>query len=134
MKNPKALLLTITLSLIAASTLSAQALVGAWTYGNTSSPDSSGTGILVFLDNGVYFQAESENTDDAPGGSTGMERGTYTWTSNTLTIVSTDTDTNGDNGLGDLVGMGGSSLSLVSPAPVISSGRGLSGIPKPPAQ
>ncbi len=110
MKLSTTFLLTACLSLITTATVSAQSLVGAWTYGNTASPDSSGTGVLVFLDNGIYFQAESDNTNDAPGGSTGIERGTYTWASNVLTILTTDTDTNGDNGLGDLAGGAGQGL------------------------
>lgn len=106
MKNLKTLILTTALALAAASTLSAQAIVGAWTFGNTSSPGATNTGIFVFLDNGVFFQAEDVN--DGGGGSDGMERGTYSWNSgtNVLTINTVPTDTNGDVGVGDLAGGG----------------------------
>lgn len=98
---------TLLLALI--NPVRAQSLVGAWTYGNTASPTSSGTGTFIFLSNGVYFHAESENTADAANGQNGMERGTYTWDSGTgsLTLNSVAANTNGDWGLSS-VGTGNS--------------------------
>jgi len=73
-------------------------IVGAWSFGNTATPGSVNTGVLVFLSNGVYFQAEEVN--DGDGGSTGMERGTYTWNSVTgATSFSTSIDNNGTVGM-----------------------------------
>jgi hypothetical protein len=104
MKIRSALLLSALASVLTVSNLHAQAIVGAWTYGNTASPTSSGTGTFVFLANGVYFHAESENTADAANGQNGMERGTYTWNTSTsdLTLNSVSVNTNGGWGLSDL--------------------------------
>ncbi|MEP2775627.1 MAG: hypothetical protein ABJQ29_03340 [Luteolibacter sp.] len=56
----------------------------------------SNTGVLVFLDNGIYFHAEVDGVND------GMERGTYNWNPGTGVLASTQAvDTNGDNGLSD---------------------------------
>jgi len=55
-------------------------IVGAWRICNNealSSGSSLSTGVLVFLDNGIYFHAEVTGGD--PDGPSGMERGTYTW-------------------------------------------------------
>ncbi len=102
MKKSKACLLSVILALSSFASVSAQSIVGAWTYGNTAAPDSAGTGLLVFLSNGVYFHAESENTADAMNGVNGMERGTYTWNSGTGVFTASDiVNTNGSWGLSD---------------------------------
>jgi hypothetical protein len=69
-------------------------IVGGWRICDNAHSD---TGVLVFLDNGTYFHAE---VDTATG--SGMERGTYNWSSSTetLTINSTAVDTNHEIGLG----------------------------------
>jgi Flp pilus assembly protein TadG len=93
-------LLLAACTLLAVCSASAQAIIGAWTYGNTASPTSAGTGAFVFLPNGVYFHMESENTADAANGQNGMERGTYTWNSGTGAFsASTLVNTNGQWGL-----------------------------------
>ncbi|MFT5881610.1 MAG: hypothetical protein ACI9FG_000095 [Crocinitomicaceae bacterium] len=71
----------------------ANAIVGGWRICNSS---NTNTGILVFLDNGIYFHAEVD-----PGDGSGMERGTYTWNSTTdsLVITSTPVNTNTEIGL-----------------------------------
>jgi hypothetical protein len=71
----------------------ADAIVGGWRICDNASND---TGILIFLDNGVYFHAEVDPVDGS-----GMERGTYTWNSGTetLTINSTPVDINNQIGL-----------------------------------
>ncbi|HEY9250668.1 MAG TPA: PEP-CTERM sorting domain-containing protein [Rariglobus sp.] len=100
MTSIKALFVSASLALLPAHSIQAQAIVGAWTYGNTATPDSGGAGVLVFLANGAYFHAESENTDGAEGGANGMERGTYTWNAGTGAFTSaTAVDTNGEWGL-----------------------------------
>lgn len=102
MKKPKACLLSVLLALSSFASVSAQSIVGAWTYGNTAAPDSAGTGLLVFLSNGVYFHAESDNTADAMNGMNGMERGTYTWNSGTGAFTAAViVNTNGSWGLSD---------------------------------
>lgn len=89
-------------ALLAIAQLRAQSIVGAWTYGDTASPTSAGTGVFVFLANGVYFHAESENTADAANGTDGMERGTYTWNSSSGAFTaSTIVNTNGGWGLSE---------------------------------
>jgi hypothetical protein len=60
----------------------------------------SNTGVLVFLDNGIYFHAESDGAEQ------GMERGTYTWNSTTGELTASQVvDTNGTIGLSDPIGM-----------------------------
>ena len=90
----KRLLLAAALCLMAASTLSAQAIVGAWYVGDTSSGDSD---VLVFFSNGYYMHMN----DDDTGGLDGYERGTYTWSgvNGTSFTVMAIADINGDNGL-----------------------------------
>jgi hypothetical protein len=97
-------------ALLAVCSASAQALVGAWTYGNTASPTSTGTGAFVFMSNGVYFHMESDNVDDAANGQNGMERGTYTWNPGTglFTLNSLAVNTNGQWGLSHGLGVGNS--------------------------
>jgi len=103
-------LLLAAFALLAVCSASAQAIVGAWTYGDTAAPTSAGTGAFVFLPNGVYFHMESENLDDAANGQNGMERGSYTWNSGTnlFTLNSVDVNTNGEWGLSDDPGPGNS--------------------------
>ena len=94
-------------------------IVGAWSFGNTLTPGSVNTGVLVFLDHGVYFHAEEVN--DGDGGSTGMERGTYTWNSVTgATTLSTTVENNGDVGMstidsGATFSVSGSTLTITNP-------------------
>lgn len=96
----RSLLLTAALACSLVSMAHAQAIIGAWSYGDTLTPGTEGTGVIVFLDNGVYFHAESENTDDAENGHNGMERGTYTWDSGTGAFTSnTIVNTNGQWGM-----------------------------------
>ncbi len=68
-------------------------IVGGWRICDNA---DSNTGILIFLDNGVYFLAEVDPVDG-----NNMERGTYSWNSSTedLTINSTPVDTNHNVGL-----------------------------------
>jgi len=125
-------LLLVIFSLPATSKLHGQAIVGAWSFGNTASPDADGTGLLVFLANGAYFHLESENTD--PNGMNGMERGTYTWHAGTGAFTATNAmDTNGQWGLnpdtpttitisGDTMDIDGFSLSRVTGAsPIVGA-------------
>ena len=90
--------------LLAAIPATAQSLIGAWTYGDTSSPTSTGTGVFVFLSNGAYFHAESDNTDDGANGMDGVERGTYSYNdgTGTFTFNSNAVNTNGGWGLSDM--------------------------------
>ena len=83
----------------------ASPLVGAW--GNCSTaPDTSS--VIVYLGNGVYFQAQ----DGPPGDPTahdGIEHGTYAWNQATGVLTSSRTpapyvDTNGMYGLSDIPG------------------------------
>jgi len=74
------------------------ALVGGWSFGDTLNPGSDNTGVVVFLSNGCYFQAQEVN--DSGGGSHGMERGTWTWDMSTgATTFNAIVDTNGETGL-----------------------------------
>lgn len=114
----------LALALISAVQVSAQSLVGAWTYGNTAAPAANGTGVIVFLSNGVYFHAESENIADADAGQNGMERGTYSWDAgtSTFTLQSLAVNTNGGWGLSDL-GAGGSMTVTVAGGTLTADGE-----------
>jgi hypothetical protein len=108
MRYSKLILLFAALLLAPTARLSAQAIVGAWSYGDTASTDSSSTGVFVFLSNGVYFHAESAASD--ANGQTGMERGTYSWDSVTdiFTLHSIIANSDGQWGLSHDPGPGGS--------------------------
>ena len=82
--------------LSAVMTLTPQAIVGAWQFGN-GAPGASG--LLVFQANGIYFHAEDIDSTE-PSESDGMERGTYTWNSGSGAFsATTPVDTNGEIGL-----------------------------------
>ncbi|VGO13825.1 hypothetical protein PDESU_02382 [Pontiella desulfatans] len=70
-------------------------IVGSWVIGDPTTED---TVALTFLTNGTYFLTH-DSTDGFSGG-LGMERGTYTWDSETGAFSRTVTvDTNGEGGL-----------------------------------
>jgi hypothetical protein len=74
-----------------------QAIVGAWTFGDTASP-AGGSGVLIFYANGYYMHIEIP--DDPNGAAPGFERGQYNWDANTgLLTFKTLLDTNGEIGL-----------------------------------
>lgn len=69
------------------------AIVGSW---HIPGQDAN----LTFLADGSYYH--SEESDDEPDSTTGIERGTYTWNSGTGALSATPlTDTNGNIGLSD---------------------------------
>jgi hypothetical protein len=77
-------------------------IVGAWTLGNPALANDSG--VVVFLPNGVYFEAEDGDSASDPSGHDGIEHGTYAW--NPITGLMTSSrapapyvDTNGEWGL-----------------------------------
>ena len=80
-------------------------IVGAWSFGNAALADSSG--VVVFLPNGVYFEAEDGESSPVTGdprGHDGIEHGTYAWNPTTGLTTSSRTpapyvDTNGEWGL-----------------------------------
>lgn len=125
MKKISALLLAAS-TLLAAVSLPAQAIVGAWSFGDTTTDDS---GVLVFFSNGIYFHVE--DTID-PSGNDGYERGTWAWDginghSFTVTGIS---DYNGDIGLSTL-NAATTTLSIVGDSFVFGNpdGEGGSGDP-----
>lgn len=79
--------------------LTPQEIVGAWQFGDGAAGDS---GVLIFQANGTYYHAQDLAADDEPFARDGMERGTYTWNSDTGAFGSNvQVDTNGDIGLSD---------------------------------
>ena len=71
---------------------SSNPLVGGWRICNNT---SATPGVLVFLENNLYFHAEVNDGD--PSGADGMERGTYTWDALTSALTTTRAvDTNGE--------------------------------------
>lgn len=94
-------LLLAAFALLAVCSVSAQALVGAWSFGDTTTDDS---GVVVFFSNGYYVHVGDTTNDALPSGFDGYERGTYTWngvngTAFTATAIA---DTNGDTGLSSI--------------------------------
>jgi FG-GAP-like repeat len=74
-----------------------QAIVGAWTRGDTTQP--SGWAVLVFFANGYYMHIAPNDVGD-PTSADGFERGQYTWNAATGELVAhTLLDTGGDSGL-----------------------------------
>lgn len=90
-------------------------LTGSWYINN-----SSGIAVLTFISDGNYIQAEDIVSD--PCAVDGMEKGTYTSTSNTITIANPlSADTNGCGGLSDSLGtsisyaISGNQLTITGP-------------------
>ena len=86
----------------------ASPIVGAWRQGNWATADNSG--VVVFLPNGVYFEATDTSTGE-PGYLDGIEHGTYAWNPTTGVLTSSRTpppyvDTDGQSGLSDADGSG----------------------------
>ncbi len=83
----------------------ASPIVGAWSLGDAQVPNASG--VVVFMPNGVYFEAEDGDSTPAtgdPSGHDGIEHGTYTWNPTTGLMTSSRSpapyvDTNGEWGL-----------------------------------
>lgn len=80
-------------ALLAVCSASAQTLVGAWSFGDTSTNDS---GVLVFFNNGSYFHIENANVAIAQEHD-GFERGSYSWSgvNGTTFTIAPNRDTNG---------------------------------------
>ena len=97
MKFFKTCILCTLFSLLAISQASAQAIVGAWSFGDTTKEEGS---VIVFFANGCFIQIQNAKAGDAPHGVDGFERGTYTWNpatgAFTFAILQ---DLNGDYGL-----------------------------------
>jgi hypothetical protein len=72
----KFVILCAWLSLLAASAVSAQSIVGAWSGGDTT---KEGSGVMVFFANGSFYYIENVPRSEAPYGVPGYERGTYAW-------------------------------------------------------
>ena len=73
-------------------------LVGSWVMGDSTTFDSV---MLTFLANGTFFLSH----DGVAGDGRGMERGTYTWNTNTgIFVANVTVDTNNDAGLSDPIG------------------------------
>ncbi len=83
----------------------ASPIVGAWSFGNPAVANDSG--VIVFLPNGVYFEAEDGDSTPGtgdPSGHDGIEHGTYAWNPITGLLTSSRApapyvDTNGEWGL-----------------------------------
>ena len=75
-------------------------LVGAWQFGDGA---ADGSGVVVFLPNGVYFHGEDTVADGSDVD--GMECGTYTWNESTGALTATPiVGTNGEIGLSHPIG------------------------------
>lgn len=81
----------------------ADSIVGTWLIPTGSGGSVSGT--LSFFADGSYIHGEGPNLD--PNSYPGVERGTYSWNSVTgaLTVNSIVTDTGGESGLSNPVGL-----------------------------
>ncbi len=67
MKIAKAFLLCTLLSLLAVAQASAQAIVGAWSFGGIDTT-KEGAAVFVFLANGCFYYIENVAKSEAPGG------------------------------------------------------------------
>jgi Ca2+-binding RTX toxin-like protein len=74
-------------------------LVGSWVA--TGAGDANSTLVVTFLANGTFMLAEDGDPVADPNGTDGMERGTYTWSSETgsFAVTSMTVNTNGEWGL-----------------------------------
>ena len=122
MKNLKSLLLPAALALLAVCSASAQTIVGAWRFGDTTTDDS---GVLVFFGNGTYFHIEDTTPGAGPSGFDGFERGTYSWsgTNGTSFTATPINDTNGDIGISSI--FSGTTLSISGNSFVFTDADGL---------
>lgn len=101
---------------LAAGQLSAQSIVGAWSFGNTATADS---GVIVFFSNQTYFHIENS----ANSANDGFERGAWTWggTNGDAFTVTVDNDTNDDVGLSTIdpastkLSISGNTLTMIDP-------------------
>jgi hypothetical protein len=92
-------------SLVASRVTGTSPIVGAWSFGNPAVANDSG--VVVFLPNGVYFEAEDGDSTPGtgdPSGHDGIEHGTYSWNATTGLMTSSRApapyvDTNGEWGL-----------------------------------
>ncbi len=109
----KTCVLCVLFGLFGASPVLAESIVGAWTNSGVDTT-AEGASVVVFLDNGYYFQIQNAKAADAPHAVDGFERGTYTWNPTTGAFsVTTLLDTNGDAGLSGLNGVSGVTIAVV---------------------
>src|SRR5436190_12858246 len=103
MKFFKAGLVGILFGLLTASHAGAQAIVGAWTGGIST---SEGAFVVIFFADSFFVQIDNVTPLDAPGAFDGFERGTYSWDPLTGAFISaTIQDLNGDAGYSRLNGL-----------------------------
>jgi PEP-CTERM motif len=120
MKIHATLALLIVTLLTTATSLRAQAIVGAW---RTSVTNTEGTAVLVFFSNGYYVLISDALASEGPSGYDGYERGTYTWsgTNNTAFTATPIADADGDVGLSSInnstskLSISGNALSIIDP-------------------
>jgi hypothetical protein len=116
-KSTRSLLLAAS-ALLAVCSASAQAIIGAWSFGDTSAQDSGVVVLFSHNSTNVYFQIENSST-----GTDGFERGTWAWneTNGTAFTASVDNDTNDDIGLSSInplttkLSLSGDTLTLIDP-------------------
>ncbi len=128
MKIFRTVMVSLALAFAATGTAHAQTIVGAWSFGDTTTDDS---GVLIFLNNGIYFHIEDTTAASGPTGFDGYERGTYSWSgvNGTSLTFNTLTDTNGDIGASSIYS--GATLSITGNSFVIGNPDGLGGTSDP---
>lgn len=96
MKNRSLLLVTVLVCGLV-SKIHAQAIVGAWTFGDTTGDES---GVLVFFSNGSYVHIEDAAPVYSPGSVDGFERGTFNWSGVNGTLMTSTQAVDTNNGAG----------------------------------
>ncbi len=99
-------------------------LAGAWSFGDASGENS---GIVMFLNNGTFFQIEDVNSEDP--NPDGFERGEYVWDRNTGAFeFEVLVDTNGSVGLSGLDTL--NSIVVSGNSITLTDGNGAQVLPK----
>ncbi|MFT6436106.1 MAG: hypothetical protein ACJAVI_004163 [Candidatus Azotimanducaceae bacterium] len=80
-------------------------IFGTWFFDETPGVGAAGGPVvLMFLPNGQYMMGQDGDSVSDPSGQDGLEIGTYTFDGAELGITSVFLDTNGEWGLGDVLG------------------------------
>ena len=84
---------------------SATDILGSWFFEEVPEPGvAGGPVVFMFLPNGQFLMGQDGDSVSDPNGQDGLEIGTYTYDGSSLGVTSILLDTNGEWGLGDVLG------------------------------
>lgn len=99
----------------------AQDIAGSWVPAGQNMREE-GASVLVFIDSGHYYQIQNARAAEAPAGSDGFERGTYTWNAQTgATSFVTLQDNNGNLGFSAPGGVSGFRITVSGETAILTS-------------